>query len=73
MILAFALGLMHGPARKNGETMYFSLSMPNTISMSSDYVKRYSSTHGLTQPSHNIFRNIIERIEVKYDPVVEKG
>ncbi|MGL4343167.1 MAG: DNA methyltransferase [Metamycoplasmataceae bacterium] len=66
-ILAFALGLMHGPMKKNGETIYFSLSMPNTISMSPNYVEKYSKINNLKKPKGNIFIKIINRINDKYD------
>lgn len=61
--LAFALGLMHGPSRKNGDTIYFSVSMPNTISMSPNYVKKYVEKYKLIKPDVNVFEKIIDRIE----------
>lgn len=66
-ILAFTLGLMHGPLRKNGESIYFSLDMPNTISMSPNYVKNYSIKNNLIKPNVNVFQKIIDRIILKYD------
>lgn len=41
-ILCITLSLMHGKPKKDGSTNYFSLSMPNTISMSPNYIKNYS-------------------------------
>lgn len=41
-IISIALGLMHGQQRKDGTTMYFSLNMPNSISMSPKYVMNYA-------------------------------
>lgn len=66
-ILAISLGLMHGRARKDGTTMYFSIDMPNTISMSPNYVEKYANIHNLKQPDLNIFENIKNRIISKYD------
>lgn len=66
-ILSFALGLMHGPTKRNGESIYFSLNMPNTISMSPNYVKNYSKKNNLTKPEQDIFQKIIDRIKIKYD------
>lgn len=66
-ILAIALGLMHGQTKKDGTTIYFSLSMPNTISMSPNYVKKYSIEKKLILPDINIFNNIWERLKIKFD------
>ena len=66
-ILALALGLMHGPQRRNNSSIYFSLSMPNTISMAPNYVNNYARRHGLTPPEVNIFDLITERLNQKYD------
>ncbi len=66
-ILAISLGLMHGRTRKDNSTMYFSIDMPNTISMSPNYVRKYASDHNLKCPDLNIFENIKNRIISKYD------
>jgi DNA modification methylase len=60
-ILAITLGLMHGPMRKNGESLYFSLSMSNCISMSRNYVKNYARKNKLRYPKDNVFKKIRER------------
>lgn len=66
-IISFALGLMHGPTKKDGSTIYFSLKMPNTISMSPNYVFNYSIKNNLIRPDVNIFKQLVDRIEKKYD------
>ncbi len=66
-ILAISLGLMHGKTRKDGSTMYFSIDMPNTISMSPNYVRKYAQIHNLKTPDLNIFENIKNRLIRKYD------
>ncbi|MBE4703956.1 DNA methyltransferase [Spiroplasma platyhelix] len=61
-ILAITLGIMHGPMRKNGDSIYFSLSMSNHTSMSVNYVKKYSLNHNLIKPEDNIFEKINNRV-----------
>lgn len=60
-ILAITLGIMHGPMRKNGYSIYFSLGMSNHTSMSVNYVKKYSAKHNLKKPEDNIFEKICNR------------
>lgn len=60
-ILAITLGLMHGPMRKNGETIYFSLGMSNHTSMAPNYVKNYALKHNLKKSEDNIFDKIYNR------------
>lgn len=67
IIFSFALGLMHGPTKKNNTTIYFSLSMPNTISMSPNYVFNYSKSKKLKRPEINIFDQLRNRINSKFD------
>ena len=71
-ILAIALGLMHGPMKRSGDTIYFSVSMPNTISMSPNYVKKYVEEKKLQKPNVNVFQKIKDRLEKIYDPILEK-
>ncbi|UWD34498.1 DNA methyltransferase [Mesomycoplasma molare] len=71
-ILAFALGLMHGPERKNGETIYFSVSMSNMISMSPNYVENYKQKHNLKTKEINIFKKLKNRIETKFFDLLTK-
>lgn len=67
IIFSFALGLMHGPTKKNNTTIYFSLSMPNTISMSPNYVFNYSKSKKLKRPQINIFDQLRNRVNSKFD------
>jgi hypothetical protein len=60
-ILAITLGIMHGPMRKNGDSIYLSLSMSNHTSMSVNYVRNYSLKHNLVKPEFNIFEKIRNR------------
>ena len=67
LILALSLGLMHGPIKKDGSTIYVSVSMPNTISMSSNYVRNYSKKNNLLKPDINVFENLIKRLKIKWE------
>ncbi|MGN4256651.1 DNA methyltransferase [Bacillus cereus group sp. MYBKT14-1] len=60
-ILASLMGIMHGKFNKNG-TSYLSISMPNTFSMSPNYVKKFIETNGLTKPSVDVFDQIIGKV-----------
>ena len=71
-ILALSLGLMHGPVKKNKTSIYFSVSMPNTISMSPKYVKKYAFKNKLEKPNINIFEQILNRLNNKYDKILEQ-
>ncbi len=73
LILAFAIGIMHGPMKKNKkDTIYYSLSMSNAISMSPNYVKNYSIKHNLIKPNVDVFQKIIDRVNSKYDDILLK-
>lgn len=60
-ILAITLGIMHGPMKKKGDTIYLSLSMSNHTSMSKNYVKKFADKHNLKRPEDNIFNKIKNR------------
>src|SRR5579872_1538556 len=55
------LGIMHGKWRKGGDTAYLSIDMPNTFSMSPEYVKGFVKKHGLKQPPVDVFSKLRER------------
>jgi SAM-dependent methyltransferase len=55
------LGIMHGKHRKGGGTAYLSIDMPNTFSMSPEYVRRFVREKGLTQPPVDVFGKLRER------------
>ncbi|RXJ81039.1 DNA methyltransferase [Arcobacter sp. F2176] len=62
-ILAILTGLMHGKQRKDGSSIYCSIDMPNTFSMSPNYIKNFVKKHGLTKPKQNVFNLIKNRVE----------
>lgn len=55
------LGIMHGKFRKSGDTAYLSIDMPNTFSMSPEYVMRFVKQHNLRQPAVDVFSKLRER------------
>lgn len=56
------LGIMHGKFRKAGDSAYLSIDMPNTFSMSPDYVKKFVTKHGLRQSPIDAFGKLRQRI-----------
>lgn len=62
-IIGAVLGIMHGGVRKDGTSGYLSISMPNTFSMSPEYVRRFVQTKELNRVYRNVFDILIEKIE----------
>ena len=62
-IMALILGGMHGDSNKPS---YMSIPMPNTFSMSPNYVRKYINTHRLIPPTHDAFEVIRYRLERLY-------
>jgi len=62
-IVGAILGIMHGGVRKDGSSGYLSISMPNTFSMSPDYVRRFVQTNELSRAYRNVFDNLIQKVE----------
>lgn len=60
-LIGAILGIMHGKMRKDGGTAYLSIDMPNTFSMSPDYVRKFVKTHKLIQPSIDVFYQLRHR------------
>lgn len=60
-ILGILTGLMHGKHRKDGTSIYCSIDMPNTFSMSPNYVRNFIKTHRLTKPKQNVFTLLKQR------------
>lgn len=57
------VGIMHGKARRNGTTAYLSVDMPNTFSMSPNYVRRFVHRNGLRAPPVDVFVKLRERTQ----------
>ncbi len=62
-IMALSLGGMHGDSSKPS---YMSIPMPNTFSMSPNYVREYIINHRLKTPDHDAFSVIRYRLERLY-------
>lgn len=60
-ILGILTGLMHGKHRKDGTSIYCSIDMPNTFSMSPNYVRNFIKTHKLAKPKQNVFTLLKQR------------
>lgn len=56
------LGIMHGKHRRDGSTAYLSVDMPNTFSMSPEYVRRFVERNGLHQPPIDVLSKLRERV-----------
>ncbi len=54
-ILGALMGIMHGPHKKDGTSCNLSISMPNTFSMSPNYVRNYIDEKGLTKIHQDVF------------------
>ena len=52
---------MHGGERKDGTSGYLSISMPNTFSMSPEYVRRFVQTKELNRVKRNVFDILKEK------------
>lgn len=67
-ITALLLGIIHG----NSEG-YLSLKMPNTFSMSPNYIKNYISEHKLTKPKRDVFHLLKKKLNRCYQKPLKKG
>jgi len=54
-LLGALLGVMHGSERQNGSSAYASISMPNTFSMSPNYVRKFVATKRLSRVERDVF------------------
>jgi hypothetical protein len=62
-LVGVVLGAMHGNERQDGTSSYASISMPNTFSMSPEYVRRYVEKNHLQRVERNVFQLLRERCE----------
>lgn len=62
-ILAVLTGILHGKMRKDRTSIYCSIDMPNTFSMSPNYVKNFIQKHNLVPPKQNVFSLLKNRVE----------
>lgn len=75
-LIGAVLGIMHGAERVDGSSSYASISMPNTYSMSPDYVRRYVETKRLQRADRNVFdllRSKVQRLFSEGGEFATKG
>ena len=60
-LIGALLGIMHGKRRKSGGTAYLSIDMPNTFSMSPNYVRKFIKENNLKQTPVDVFSKLGER------------
>jgi site-specific DNA-methyltransferase (adenine-specific) len=72
-LVGVVLGIMHGGERKDGSSAYASISMPNTFSMSPEYVRRFVATNQLQRAHRDVFALLKDRVQWLFrDPFVLK-
>jgi site-specific DNA-methyltransferase (adenine-specific) len=62
-LLGALLGVMHGAERQDGTSAYASISMPNTFSMSPNYVRRFVETKQLNRIGRDVFEILAAKVE----------
>lgn len=67
-LVGAVLGVMHGSERKDNSSGYASIGMPNTFSMSPNYVRRFVERK-LSRP----YRNVFEILKGKLNRLFEAG
>lgn len=65
-IMGTLMGLMHGKHRKDGSSIYLSISMPNTFSMSPNYVRKFIDENHLVKIKQDVFQLLRNRINTIY-------
>ena len=66
VLTAAILGILHGGERKDGSSIYASMAMPNTFSMSPSYLKRFAELNNLYKKERNVFELLKEKIKRMY-------
>jgi site-specific DNA-methyltransferase (adenine-specific) len=59
-------GIMHGSWRNDGTSLYLSISMPNTFSMSPTYVRKFIAEHGLEKLPQDVFERLRDKLARLY-------
>jgi site-specific DNA-methyltransferase (adenine-specific) len=66
MIAGSLAGIMHGSWRADGTSLYLSISMPNTFSMSPTYVRKFIAEHGLEKMPQDVFDRLRDKLARLY-------
>ncbi|MDP3462314.1 MAG: DNA methyltransferase [Bacteroidales bacterium] len=75
-LIGITLGVLHGGERVNGTSGYASIDMPNTFSMSPEYVRRFVQTNQLNRFYRDVFgllREKTERLFKKHTGLKQSG
>lgn len=72
-LLGALLGVMHGAERQDGSSAYASISMPNTFSMSPNYVRRFVETKQLNRIGRDVFEILAAKVERLFKEPSPKG
>lgn len=62
-LIGLILGIMHGAERKDGDSQYASISMPNTFSMAPGYVRRFVQQNHLQRVERDVFALMRQRVD----------
>jgi len=66
MLAGSVAGILHGAHRSDGTSMYLSISMPNTFSMSPSYIQKYIRENGLKKIDQDVFDCLRDKIARVY-------
>ncbi|MEQ9427076.1 MAG: DNA methyltransferase [Cyclobacteriaceae bacterium] len=75
-LIGITLGVLHGGERSNGSSGYASIDMPNTFSMSPDYVRKFVQKNQLNRFYRNMFdllREKTTRLYKKHNGLKQTG
>lgn len=75
-LIGITLGILHGGIRTDGTSGYASIDMPNTFSMSPEYVRKFVQSNQLSRDFRDVFallREKTNRLYKKHTPVLQKG
>ena len=65
-LIGITLGILHGGERADGSSGYASIDMPNTFSMSPEYVRRFVQTKQLNRFNRDVFSLLRDKTDRLY-------
>jgi hypothetical protein len=66
MLAGAVAGILHGAHRSDGSSAYLSISMPNTFSMSPEYVRKFIRENRLVRIDQNVFECLRDKLARLY-------
>ncbi len=66
MLAGAIAGILHGGHRVDGTSLYLSISMPNTFSMSPGYVEKFIRENNLVKIDQNVFERLRDKLARLY-------